>query len=134
MEKSILVSLEYNVTIPTAHTFLVRYLKAARAHKKIVQLSWYILDGTLQSYNLLHFLPSQLAAASVYLARRAVGTISWSTTLVKNTRYCSEEVIIVARAILHEKRTASNDLQACNKKHSSSRYGHVATCQFKLNF
>jgi len=68
MEETILKTLEYQITIPSAHAFLVRYLKAAHADKKIVQLSCYILDGTLQSYQLLHYLPSQLAAAAVFIA------------------------------------------------------------------
>ena len=64
MEEKILKALEYQITIPSAHAFLVRYLKAAHADKKIVQLACFVLDGTLQSYNLLHYLPSQLAAAA----------------------------------------------------------------------
>ena len=102
MEETILKTLEYQITIPSAHAFLVRYLKAAHADKKIVQLSCYILDGTLQSYQLLHYLPSQLAAAAVFIARRSVGRNSWSPTLLKYAEYCEEEVIPVARAILAE--------------------------------
>lgn len=134
MEELILKTLEYNVTIPSAHAFLVRYLKAGHADKKIVQLSCYILDGTLQSYNLLHYLPSQLAAASVYIARRVVGRNAWSPTLLKYSSYCEEEVIPIARAILHEKGTASDELKAVNKKYSSSRYGGVADYELCADF
>jgi hypothetical protein len=80
MEEEVLKKLEYHVTIPTAHVFLVRFLKAGHADKKIVQLSCYLLDGTLQSYSLLHYLPSQLAAAAVFIARRTVGRNGWSPT------------------------------------------------------
>jgi hypothetical protein len=134
MEVSILKSLEYAVTIPSAHAFLVRILKAGHADKKIVQLSCYILDGTLQSYNLLHYLPSQLAAAAVFIARRVVGRNSWSPTLLKYATYCEEEILPVARAILHEKHSASEELRAVNKKYSSSRYGGVATSELKCDF
>lgn len=134
MEETILKTLEYQITIPSAHAFLVRYLKAAHADKKIVQLSCYILDGTLQSYELLHYLPSQLAAAAVFIARRSVGRNSWSPTLLKYAEYCEEEVIPVARAILAEKKNTSPELRAVNKKYTSSRYGGVAstvlTCDF----
>jgi len=134
MEESILKTLEYNVTIPSAHAFLVRYLKAGHADKKIVQLSCYILDGTLQSYNLLHYLPSQLAAAAVFIARRVVGRNAWSPTLLKYAMYCEEEIVPVARAILHEKASASEELRAVNKKCSSSRYGGVASYELKCDF
>jgi cyclin B len=77
MEETVLKALDYSITIPSAHAFLVRYLKAAHADKKMVQLSCYVLDGTLQSYNLLNYLPSELAAAAVYIARRAAGRNCW---------------------------------------------------------
>ena len=127
MEESVLKTLEYQITIPSAHAFLVRYLKAAHADRKIVQLSCYILDGTLQSYNLLHYLPSQLAAAAVLIARKVVGRNAWSPTLLTYAHYCEEEVMPVARAVLSEKSSTSPELRAVNKKYSSSRYGGVAT-------
>lgn len=134
MEETILKTLEYQITIPSAHAFLVRYLKAAHADKKIVQLSCYILDGTLQSYQLLHYLPSQLAAAAVFIARRSVGRNSWSPTLLKYAEYCEEEVIPVARAILAEKSSTSPELRAVNKKYTSSRYGGVASTVLTSDF
>ena len=38
MEETILKTLDYSITIPSAHAFLVRYLKAAHADKKMVQV------------------------------------------------------------------------------------------------
>lgn len=134
MEEKILKTLEYQITIPSAHAFLVRYLKAAHADRRIVQLSCYILDGTLQSYNLLHYLPSQLAAAAVLIARKTVGRNAWSPTLLKYAEYVEEDIIPVARAILSEKSGASSELRAVNKKYSSQRYGAVATTQLDGDF
>ncbi|KAL7450155.1 hypothetical protein ACHAWC_002122 [Mediolabrus comicus] len=126
MEEIILKKLQYRITIPSSHAFLVRYLKAAHADKKMVQLSCYILDGTLQSYNMLRYLPSQLAAASIYIARRTVGRNSWSPTLLKYAKYREEDIRPVARAIVAEKASASTELRAVNKKYTNRRYGGVA--------
>jgi cyclin B len=134
MEEKILKTLEYQITIPSAHAFLVRYLKAAHADRRIVQLSCYILDGTLQSYNLLHYLPSQLAAAAVLIARKTVGRNAWSPTLLKYAEYVEEDIIPVARSILSEKSGASSELRAVNKKYSSQRYGAVANTQLDGDF
>lgn len=134
MEETVLRALAYQITIPSAHAFLVRYLKAAHADKRMVQLSCYILDGTLQSYNLLHYLPSQLSAAAVFIARRCVGRNSWSPTLLKYAGYTEEEIAPVARAILSEKSSASTELRAVNKKYTSSRYGGVATTRLDSDF
>jgi hypothetical protein len=134
MEETILRTLKYQVTIPSAHAFLVRYLKAAHADRRMVQLACYILDGTLQSYKLLNFYPSQLAAAAVFIARRCIGRNTWSPTLLVHAGYCEEEVIPVARAVLQEKFNSSPDLHAVNKKYSSSRYGNVAETTLVIDF
>jgi G2/mitotic-specific cyclin-B, other len=134
MEETILKTLEYNITVPSAHAFMVRFLKAAHADKLMVQLSCYILDGTLQSYNLLHYLPSQLAAAAVFIARRTVGRNSWSPTLLKYAEYREEEVAPVARAVMNEKSSTSPELRAVNKKYTSSRYGAVANLSLNRDF
>jgi len=100
----------------------------------MVQLSCYILDGTLQSFSLLNYLPSQMAAAAVFLARRAAGRNSWSPTLLKYAEYCEEDVIPVARAVLEQKNNSASDLRAVNKKYSSSRYGGVANQYLSPDF
>lgn len=134
MEEIILKKLEYKITIPSAHAFLVRYLKAAHADKRIVQLSCFILDATLQSYNMLEYLPSQLAAAAVFTARRTVGRNAWSPTLLKYASYTEEEITPIARAVLLAKASSSPELRAVNKKYTSSRYGGVANITILSDF
>ena len=134
MEEKILKTLQYKTTIPSAHAFLVRFLKAGHADKKIVQLSCYILDGTLQSYHLMNYLPSQLAAAAVFIARRVVGRNSWSPTLLTYSDYCEEEIMPIARMVLAEKANANPELRAVTKKYSSTRYGQVATFNLTCDF
>ena len=126
MEEKILKALEYQITIPSAHAFLVRYLKAAHADKKIVQLACFVLDGTLQSYGLLHYLPSQLAAGAILIARKSVGRNPWSPTLLHYMGYTEEEILPVARVILSDIKNASPELRAVNKKYSTNRYGRVS--------
>ena len=134
LQESILKTLEYQITMPSAHSFLVRFLKAGHADKKIVQLSCFLLDGTLQNYGLLQYLPSQLAAAAVFIARRHVGRNGWSPTLLNASEYVEEEIIPVARAILHAKQTASSELKAVNKKYATNRYGQVSSTSLPIEF
>ena len=131
MEEIILKAIQYQVTIPSPHVFLVRYLKAAHADRRIVQLACFILDGTLQSYSLLNYLPSQLAAAAVLIARTQVGRNPWSPTLLKYALYCEEDVLPVARAILREKASTPSELKAVIAKYSTQRYGEVALTDFE---
>ena len=57
-KKTILKTLGYQITVSSAHAFLVRYLKAGHADKKIVQLWCYFMDETIhsftQSFNIFH--------------------------------------------------------------------------------
>ncbi len=133
MEQTILKVLCYQMTIPSAHAFLVRFLKAAHADRKMVQLSCYILDGTLQSYTLLHYLPSQLAAAAVLIARKVVGRNAWSPTLLKYAGYCEEDILPVARAIVAEKSSSTSDCRGVDKKYSNSRYGGIARTRIEVD-
>jgi G2/mitotic-specific cyclin-B, other len=133
MEEQILKTLEYNITIPSAYAFLVRYLKAGHADKKIVQISCYLMDGTLQSYSLLSFLPSQLAAAAVFISRRVVGRNGWSPTLLNCSDYAEEEIIPVARSLLQAKKNADQELRAVDKKYSSNRYGAVTSINLEID-
>ena len=109
-------------------------MKAAHADKKIVQLSWYVLDGTLQSYNLNHYLPSQLAAGAVFIARRTAGHTSSTPSLLCHANYCEAEIMLVARVVLAEGTSMSTQLRAVNKKYSSVRYGGVANTELVCDF
>lgn len=134
MEENILKTLHYNVTVPTPHTFLVRFLKAAKADKLMAQLACFLLDGTLLSLEKLtcRWRPSQLAAAAILIARRQVGRHNWSPTLVAYSQYREEQVLPVARCLLENKdRLHKNtELMALNKKYSKTKYGKVSHIQF----
>ena len=70
MELKLLGVIDYEVKAPIALVFLRRFSRAADSDTKTHTLSKYLLELTLPEYKMLHFLPSTIAAASVYLARR----------------------------------------------------------------
>jgi len=133
MEEILLRTLKYRVTIPSAHTFLIRFLKAAHADKSMVQLTYYILDSTLQCNGLLDFLPSQLAAASIFVARRCIGRNTWSPTLLKYSGYYAEDIAPIAREVIREI-SSQKELKAVDNKYSSKRYGAVSKYEFTIDF
>lgn len=134
MEEKMLKTLNYNVTVPTPHTFLTRFLKAAHADKVMSQLAAFLLDGTLLSLENLtcRWRPSQLAAAATLLARRELGRRNWSPTLVSYTLYKEEDVLPVACALLKTKHTLDKnpELKALGKKYSKNKYGKVSHFRF----
>ncbi len=70
MESSVLNTLGFNLTMPTSLHFLRRFSKAARADTIVHTMAKYLIELALVDYVHLQFLPSMIAAASVYLSRR----------------------------------------------------------------
>jgi len=138
MEWAVLTELDFKIYGPTAHPFLVRFLRAANADTRTTQLASFLLDGTLQNYQLLQYRPSQLAAAAVMIARRTNWTllmgkylsmaVLWTPTLAHYTDYSEEEVMPVARAILGAWDNRESSCSAVKKKYSATGrlYGGVA--------
>jgi hypothetical protein len=127
METIIAGSLNYDLTVPTIHTFLCRYLKAAHADRTMVQMACYLAERTLQEYSMVKFLPSVIAATAVHAARISLRRHPWSPTLVKYTSYdecdleaCSQEM----RAYMND--TEPSAQTAVSRKYSSPKFGAVA--------
>lgn len=87
MESQILQALQYDLTVPTVHSFLCRSLKAAHADRGMVHLACYLAERSLQEYSMLKYLPSVIAAASVLIARKSLKRHPWSPTLLAYSKY-----------------------------------------------
>ena len=120
MEERIMTTLDYHVSLPTANTFLLGYLKVAGAstNELVVNVAGFLLDGSLLSYALLKFLPSQLAAAVVLLACECTED-TWNSTLVEFTGYSFETIVPVAQAVLEAKMETPENLLAIDNKYKT---------------
>lgn len=126
-ENEILLALNFDITIPTAHTFLCRYLKAGHADRKMVQLSCYLCERMLQESSMLRHLPSLVAAASVFVTRTSLRRYPWSPTLVRYTGYSEQEVFEVAQELVELIETAPPMINnTVMRKYSANKYGQVA--------
>lgn len=129
MEYAICGALQFQLTVPTAHSFMCRALKAANADSlAMVQLCNYITERSLQEYQMLAFPPSVIAAAAVSISRTALNRFPWSPTLLKYVGYdeCDIAECISEMAKYLSTPPAPADQQTVYKKYSSSRYGNVA--------
>lgn len=91
-----------------------------------------VLDSTLLTFSGLtcRYLPSQLAAGAILVARRTAGRNDWSPTLLQYSDYTEEEVRPIAKAIMQAKSRGNPELVALKKKYSKSKYGKV--CEVKV--
>lgn len=100
MEKNILNSLGYQLTVPTPYVFLQRLLKAIRAEKKVAMLSQYLLELALVNYNMLIFTCSEIAAAAVYTANKCIYSAEcWNYLLERHAVYNLDELRECALAL-----------------------------------
>ena len=125
MEQRMLRSLDFRITVPTIHTFLVRYLRVSHADQEVASLACYIAEQCLQEYSMLKYLPSTIASCAVYLARKNQNRNPWSATLFKYTDY-TESALRPCLQDMSTILTAKSNLQAVKKKYGSQKYGGVA--------
>lgn len=128
MEQTILNTLNFNITHPSALHFLRRYSKAGGSDYTLHTVCKYLIELVLIDVKFLKYLPSLLAAASVYLGRAITGkTPLWTSTLHHYSTY-SESIVRECALEMNEllKKSHSSSLKAIRKKYSSPKFGQVA--------
>ncbi|KAG7283722.1 hypothetical protein CRUP_034346, partial [Coryphaenoides rupestris] len=80
MEQLILKSLKFNLGRPLPLHFLRRASKAANSNVEKHTLAKYLMELTLVDYDMVHYRPSEIAAASLCLAQLLLEDIPWSPT------------------------------------------------------
>eukprot|EP01127_Copromyxa_protea_P000723 TRINITY_DN1062_c0_g1_i3.p1 TRINITY_DN1062_c0_g1~~TRINITY_DN1062_c0_g1_i3.p1 ORF type:complete len:280 (+),score=83.83 TRINITY_DN1062_c0_g1_i3:430-1269(+) len=127
-EEQILSALEFRLTTPSLLDFLRRFSKAAQSDPIVHTLGKYIIEVTMMDLKLYRYLPSELAAAAVYIARAMTHQNPiWTPTLTHYTKYSESEarsVAIVVNTLL--KRLSKSSYKAIKKKYSSEKLGGVA--------
>ena len=88
METTILTTLKFTITQPTAHTFLERLLRVGEVDPRTGDLAQYYCERMLQEYGMLKHLPSTVAAASLSLALRAVHRPAWVSDKPRRVCVC----------------------------------------------
>lgn len=120
MECSFLATLGFEVTAPTAQHFLEHFDRSSNGTTMGRLLAQYILELTLIDIRMLHYRPSELAAASLCLSNELAGIRPvWPGSLARCAR-ATEEAL---RPIVAELRAAldgasCHKLQAIRKKYA----------------
>ncbi|KAK4766453.1 hypothetical protein SAY87_008095 [Trapa incisa] len=128
MEKAILGRLEWYLTVPTHYVFLVRFIKAAVADRRLENTAHFLAELGLMNYTALSYSPSLVAASAVYAARRTLNLSPfWNGTLKLHTGYSEEQIKECAKLLVgfHSKAKDSK-FQVVYRKYSSSQREAVA--------
>lgn len=131
MEKSMLNTLGFHLTVPTPFQFMSRLLKAAGADKQMAAFAQFNLELAMPEYSMLKYKGSMLAAAAIYNSIRALRPVSpqgyWTLALARHSRYTEPELLSCANALarLHRK-AGTASLTAVHKKYSNAKFHEVA--------
>ncbi|CAM6036102.1 unnamed protein product [Sphagnum compactum] len=135
MEKTMLNTLRFNLTVPTPYVFVARCLKAAAAEREektvateLEMVSWYLVELCLTEYSMVKFCPSQLAAAAVYTALNTLAKeATWGPALQRHSGYTESQLKECAKMMVafHSK-AGTGSLTVVHKKYSSSKFSSVA--------
>ncbi|KAH9305228.1 hypothetical protein KI387_009632, partial [Taxus chinensis] len=128
MEKSILNTLRFNVSVPTPYVFMKRFLKAAGSEKDLEMVSLFLMELCLVECVMLKYPPSMLAAAAVYnglfILRRAP---SWNRTMVCHTTYTEDQLRECAKLMTgFHQNAGKGKLTSVHNKYTSPNFSYAA--------
>lgn len=130
-ERIIWTKLNYQLCRPTAFNFLSRYCDALLfSEKKLLHLTQYIAYLSLIEYDLLKYLPSEIAAASAYLAAQYLGKENpWNATFEHYTQFTEPELVDCIAALklcISKYGNLNNPYSSIFKYFKRSRNSHVS--------
>ncbi|KAI3451389.1 hypothetical protein Pfo_008054 [Paulownia fortunei] len=131
MERLMLNTLQFNMSVPTPYVFMRRFLKAAQSDRKLELLSFFLIELCLVEYEMLKHPPSFLAAAAIYSAQSTLyGVGQWSKTCEWYTGYSEDQLMECSRLVIgfHEK-AATGKLTGVHRKYNTSKFGYAARCE-----
>lgn len=132
MELQIFKALDCNLSRPLPIHFLRRFSKAAEAEDNHHAMSKYFLELAMVEYDMCHYKPSEIAAASLFLALNLLKEKSstpsglnnkhWNSTLEWYSRYSPEHLRPITKKIAFVARNAPNaKLKAVYTKYQASK-------------
>ncbi|KAG9241647.1 cyclin-like protein [Calycina marina] len=109
-ERYVLTALDYDLSYPNPMNFLRRISKADDYDIQTRTLGKYLMEISLLDHRFMHYLPSHVAASSMYLARAILDRGEWHPTLAHYAGYTEEQIEPVfrlmidylARPVVHE--------------------------------
>ncbi|KAM8930929.1 G2/mitotic-specific cyclin-B1 [Pelodytes ibericus] len=125
MEMKILRALDFGIGRPLPLHFLRRASKIGEVTAEQHTLAKYLMELVLVDYEMVHYPPSQIAAASSCLALKVLSTSDWTPTLQHYMAYTEESLVPVmqqmAKNVIKVNKGLTKHLTVKNKYASSKQ-------------
>ncbi len=102
LEKEILITLQFDVTSPSAYRFLERFfnLNTMASQPKIFFFAQYLQEISLLDATLLAYTPSEIAAACLVLSAKAIKKLNvWTKEMETASGYSEQHLAPVIREV-----------------------------------
>ncbi|ELP84560.1 G2/mitotic-specific cyclin-B, putative [Entamoeba invadens IP1] len=130
-ERVVCKTLDYSFVRPLSIDFLRRFDRAANTDGMEHTLGKYIILIATIDNNMSKYLPSQIAAAAVFLHRKIMNIVPiWTKTIEKYSTYKEKDVIPIARelrTLFISNSAAANKCKTMFKRFSSGVFRNVST-------
>eukprot|EP00761_Pharyngomonas_kirbyi_P003704 gb/GECH01003708.1/.p1 GENE.gb/GECH01003708.1/~~gb/GECH01003708.1/.p1 ORF type:complete len:412 (+),score=80.67 gb/GECH01003708.1/:1-1236(+) len=135
MERMMLRTLSFNLTVPTLFPFIRRFLRVADACDQTRHLAFYFAEMALLNYHMLRFPPSMIASACVYMALRMTRPEEpWSSVMKHYANYGVDELTEASDVLFtFAKNIERSKLQATRVKYNSSKRGQVTSIVARIS-
>lgn len=128
MEGIILHTLNFSFGKPLCLHFLRRNSKAGQVDANKHTLAKYLMELTIVEYDMVQYLPSQIAAAALCLSMRLLDNSKWTETLSHYSTYIEKDLIPTMNKLASLVIKAENSkLTAVRTKYSSSKFMKIST-------
>jgi len=128
-EIKVLSALCFDIGRPHSIHFLRRFSKAFDAEPETHTLAKFISELAMVAYGLVHVLPSEIAAASLWLAIHLESKGAWDAKMDHYTTYSEADLKPTVRCLsktLLAMHKEQSKLNAVWKKYSSSKFMHIS--------
>lgn len=120
MEQNVLHCLNFDLAATTPLRFLELFERLTKPNEKCRKMAHYILESSLQDYQMLKGLPSIRAASAFYTAHKVLSEGTWKYDLFKEIHYNESELAICAKQMINSINKLCNcPLQSVKKKYSA---------------
>lgn len=122
MERDILRTLNFSFGKPLCLHFLRRNSKAGQVDATKHTLAKYMMELTITEYDMVHLLPSQIAAAALYLSIKLLDNSPWTETLAYYSTYSENHLQPLAAKLAGLViKAETSKLTAIRTKYSTSK-------------
>ncbi|KAL8197006.1 UNVERIFIED_CONTAM: G2/mitotic-specific cyclin-B2 [Gekko kuhli] len=136
MERKILKELGFVLGRPLPLHFLRRAVKVCEATAEVYMLAKYLMELTLVDYDMVHYNPSEIAAAALCLSQKVFSQGHWDPKLYHYTNYEEDSLTLVMSHMAKNVVRVNKNLTkytAVKTKYSSSKFLRTSTIP-QLNY